>query len=240
MKLAIAQIQSLAGDISQNLQKHVLLSERAGKLGARLIVFPELSLTGYEPRLAKELATSQDDARLRPLQILSDTYSITICAGMPIRSSDGIKIGMIVFAPKAARKLYCKQLLHSDELAFFVAGSDELMLRIEGTGIAPAICYESLQIEHAEKAAKLQAQVYLASVAKSARGVEKGFAHYPTVAKRFSMPVLMANNVGPSDDFVGHGHSAVWSKQGELLGQLGESDEGLLMLDLETEAVSKF
>ena len=58
MKICIAQTQALKGNVRQNIQNHLQLIERAVELKSDLIIFPELSITGYEPELAKELATS--------------------------------------------------------------------------------------------------------------------------------------------------------------------------------------
>jgi predicted amidohydrolase len=158
-----------------------------------VIVFPELSLSGYEPKLANGLAIDHNDPRFSSLQELRDARDITIGAGMPIRGDKGTQIGMIVFIPARPRQLYCKQFLHSDELPYFVSGGHDLHLDFNEHRLAPAICYESLLPEHAEKAFKKGATLYVASVAKSAMGLEKAERHYPEIAREYSMPVLMSN-----------------------------------------------
>lgn len=112
-------------------------------------------------------------------------------------------------------------------------------MNIDNKKIAPAICYESLQPKHSENANKLGAEIYLASVAKSENGANKAMVHYPQIAKRYSMPVLMSNCIGFCDNFLGAGLSAVWTKQGQLAGQLDGRNEGLLIFDTETEEVTK-
>jgi predicted amidohydrolase len=141
---------------------------------------------------------------------------------------------MILLRPLIHRQLYCKQILHSDEYRFFEAGSNNLLLELEGMKIAPAICFESLQIEHGMRANAVGAQVYAASVAKSRAGLEKAIKHYSTLAKLNKMTVLMSNCVGPSDDFVSAGGSAIWNREGDRVGQLGDSSEGVLCFDTET------
>jgi len=64
MKVCVAQTRPIKEDISGNIANHIKLIELAVSLGAGTLVFPELSLTGYEPRLAEALATHQDDERL--------------------------------------------------------------------------------------------------------------------------------------------------------------------------------
>lgn len=51
------------------------------------------------------------------------------------------------------------------------------------------------------------------------------------------MTVLMANCLGPSDDFVTVGQSAIWNRHGELVGQLNDEQEGLVMIDTKTDEI---
>jgi predicted amidohydrolase len=196
-----------------------------------LLCCPELSLTGYEPALARSLATTADDDGFDVLQDEADARGMSIAVGAPTRSPQGVLISMIVFQPLRPRVTYSKQQLHADELPFFVHGEGQVVLKSSGQSIAPAICYESLQDSHAEQAAHLGAGIYLASVAKPARGVERAYAHYPAVARRHHMTVLMSNCVGPCDNFVSVGQSAVWNSRGELLAQLDGEHEGIVLFD---------
>ena len=61
----------------------------------------------------------------------------------------------------------------------------------------------------------------------------------PAVAKQYAMPVLMANCAGFCDNFLSVGKSAVWTKEGELVGQLDDKTEGILIFDTETEEVTE-
>ena len=141
---------------------------------------------------------------------------------------------MLVFRPDAARVVYSKQHLHADELPWFVAGNGQVTLSAGKEIVAPAICYESLLDAHCEAAVALGATIYVASVAKSAKGIEKADAHYPAIARRHSLPVLMANSVGPCDGFEAVGSSSIWNARGELLARLPASGEGALLLDTAT------
>lgn len=73
--------------------------------------------------------------------------------------------------------------------------------------------------------------MYLASVAKSERGVTSAYGHYPTIAKTHSMTVLMANCVGPADTFIGAGRSAIWSINGDLVCSADAFQEALVAYD---------
>lgn len=237
MKICTAQIRPLKGNILKNIEQHKKLINLAAANGADIIFFPELSLTGYEPKLAKELATIPLDNRLDDFQNMSDLKNITIGVGLPLNNIRGILISMVIFQPGKSRQIYSKQHLHEDELPYFVNGEGKLMLRMDNTKLAPAICYESLLPEHSKEAFENGAEIYLASVAKSANGIAKAYKHYPEVARKYGMIVLMSNCVGQSDDFESVGKSAIWNSSGTMVGAMDEVSEGMLMIDTETEAV---
>lgn len=231
MKLCAVQLASLKGDLPGNLQRHLVCIEQAAALGAELVVFPELSLTGYEPSVARQAALPVTSARLDPLQAACDRLGITVAVGLPLPTPDGIRIGMPVFCPDAPRQAYAKQRLHDDELPYFTPGHQALLLEVGEHRVAPAICYESMFMAHAAVARERGADLYLVSVAKTAKGIREGYAHYPEVARELGMPVLMANCVGPADTFIGAGGSAAWDSQGHLLASLDDHSEGLIVLD---------
>ena len=240
MKISIAQTKPVKGNISENIDIHKKLIHLAITYKADAIFFPELSLTGYEPGLAKNLATNQDDSKFDDFQTISDTSKITIGIGVPTKTHSGIQISMIIFQPDRPRQTYSKQQLHADELPYFVNGEKQIILTVNNTNIAPAICYESLQIDHSENASKLGAEIYVASVAKSQNGINKAMTHYPAVAKKFAMTVLMSNCVGYCDNFESVGNTSVWTKEGLLLAQLDAKNEGLLIYNSETEEIIKW
>ena len=68
MKIGAVQLQSITGDISSNLTKHLEFIKVAVAQDADLVFFPELSLMGYEPKLARSLATEKTDSRLDVIQ----------------------------------------------------------------------------------------------------------------------------------------------------------------------------
>ena len=93
MRIALAQAHAVAGEIATNVAHHLELVKLATAHGARLIVFPELSLTGYEPALAGRLALDLRDIRddggqspLRDLQRASDESGASILVGSPTAS----------------------------------------------------------------------------------------------------------------------------------------------------------
>lgn len=240
MKICAVQLASVKGDLAANLSRHLLAAHQAAERGAELICFSELSLTSYEPSLARQLATTPDTHLLQPLQALSDTSHTSICVGLPLAVAGSVRIGMLILQPGGPRLVYTKRRLHEDETAWFCAGDEPLIFAAGSHQVAPAICYESMFFEHAAEAHSLGADLYMVSVAKTAQGIEQGFVHYPEVARRLQMPVLMANCVGPADDFIGAGRSAAWDRQGQLMAALDEQRQGLLMLDSRRESAQTF
>ncbi|MFJ5355999.1 carbon-nitrogen hydrolase family protein [Pectobacterium sp. CHL-2024] len=237
MKICIAQISSVAGHIDENMKKHQDMIIAAARNAVDIIVFPELSLSGYEPSLAEGLALPPEDIKFDAFQSMSDEYGVSIAVGYPVKFSDGIKITMIIFQPEKETLFYSKQLLHPDEIPFFKQGKQQTTVSVEGKVVVPAICYESLQPTHALEAAKLGADLYVASVAKSANGVVRAYAHYPAIARKHGMFALMANAVGKADNFICAGQSAIWDREGKLLIQANATQEALLILDTETGKV---
>jgi predicted amidohydrolase len=234
MRICAAQTRPIPGNLDANLRSHLQLIDLAVELHAGLVLFPELSLTGYEPKVSKQLAISPYDSHLERLQSLADMHEIVICVGAPTMTLSGVCISMIIFRHGTRRQVYSKQLLHAAELPYFQRGKGQLLFRIGESAFAPAICYESLQPTHAEHAAGLGSRFYLASVAESARTLAKSGAHYPTVAHAHGMTVLMANCLGPCHEFVAAGRSAAWDHDGTLRAELDGEHEGLLLFDTAT------
>jgi predicted amidohydrolase len=239
MKIALAQTKPVRGDIQKNIENHVTLIEQAAANDAAVIIFPELSLTGYEPSLAKELATDATDSRLDIFQQLSDAKQITIGLGVPTNSADGIHITMVLFQPNKPRQVNSKMYLHADEEPFFVPGNNLTALVINDNPVALAICYEISIPEHSESAYKNGAQIYIASVAKTVKGVERSMVQLGDIASKFGMTVLLSNCVGMSEDGECGGRSSAWNNKGILLGQLNDTGEGLLIIDTGTQEVQK-
>lgn len=232
MKIALAQTTAVAGDIVCNIERHHAVVQEAVREKAALVLFPELSLSGYEPKLVSSLALSSDDDRLNRFQALADTGAVTVCIGLPLRTENGINISMMIFQPGKDRITYSKRYLHPDELPYFTAGTGALTFTLGSLTLAPAICYESLVPDHARQAVAQGAQVYLVSVAKSAEGLRKAIPYYQQLAANENLTVVIANAVGTNDDFVSAGQSGAWSPNGTLAGPLSEKEEGILFLNL--------
>ena len=235
MKICGAQTKPVTGNIQANIERHLLFIDRALSSGADAIIFSELSLTGYEPSLAKELATRADDQRFAAFQRISNTCKVSIGVGVPTDNGNHVSISMILFQPNKPPIVYSKKYLHPDEDEFFVPGANFPSLRINDTSIGIAICYELSIPEHFSAAHESGAEIYIASVAKFAKGIENAAKTLSAIAITHSIPVLMVNAVGIANNGICTGNSSAWDRKGQLAAQLGSSTEGLLVYDTVSE-----
>jgi len=237
MRIAVAQTEAIKGNIEKNIENHLKWIKQAVHNNADMVVFPELSLTGYEPDLAESLATNQDDTRLDEMQIISNNSSITIAVGLPTRKEREVFISMIIFQPHKERITYSKQYLYPPEKAIFKAGKNPLVLNFEKEVISPAICYEASVEAHCEFACQNNATVYIASVLSSVTGIDSELKKLSGIARNKHMVTFMANYVGKSGGYECAGKSSVWNEKGELIGQLGDKEEGLIVFDTKSKEI---
>lgn len=109
--ISVAQTCPFKGDVDANMGEHLRLVDLAASEGAHVILFPELSLTGYEVELAGHLAFSAHDSRLVPLIDKAASRSVTIIVGAPVRLGDRLHIGAFVLGPDGGVALYTKHRL---------------------------------------------------------------------------------------------------------------------------------
>jgi predicted amidohydrolase len=237
MRLCAAQTQPVTANIQANIERHKELITLAASAGTDAIIFHELSLTGYEPTLAKDLACDPNDSRLKYFQRIADNLEIIIGVGVPTRNRTGNCISMILFQPHRHKRIYSKKYLHRDEEEFFVSGENFSVLKINDTTIAPAICYEISVPEHAKDAHANGADFYIASVNKSVAGIDQAIVRLADIARSYSMTVLMSNCAGVCDGIDCAGKTSVWNNRGSLIGQLNDRCEGILILDTVTQEV---
>lgn len=238
MKISIAQIEPIKGDIEKNLSKHLKFIEAASSRRSDLIMFPELSLTGYEPELAKELALYSQDERLTPLQEICDKKNLIIGAGLPTKKDDNLFISMVIFQPGKERVTYSKQYLYPTEKNIFTPGNTPCVIPFdEANTIAPAICYELSNEEHAAHAHKMNANIYMASVLNSVNGVDADIEKLSKIASTYKMITFMSNYIGTSGGYECAGKSSIWNQEGELIAQFDSQTEGILIYDTLSKSV---
>jgi predicted amidohydrolase len=150
LTLAAAQSVSIAGDVPANIERHLALMHAAAEHGVHVLVFPELSLTGYEPSLAAALAIAPEDALLAPLREMAREWGLTAVVGMPIRLAPGagVLIGALVLGADGSLAVYTKQHLHPGEEAVFAPGQGGAALDIGDERIALAVCADFSRASH--------------------------------------------------------------------------------------------
>jgi predicted amidohydrolase len=238
--IAVAQTVAVRGDLDANLEQHLRLAHVAADGGAGVLVFPELSLTGYELDLAEGLALAADDRRLDPLVEVASSRSITLVAGAPLRVASRLHIGGFIIAPGRPVELHTKRHLGAfpagarvdgvvppAESAVFQPGDRQPLVRVGGSLAAVAICAEVGRPAHARRAAERGAGVYLASMFVIRSELERETATLRAHAATHSMVVAFANHGGPTGGLAAAGRSAIWSASGELLVRLGPRGPGV-------------
>ncbi len=232
MILAAAQTKPKRGNIASNLLDHYRFIELAAQNGAQLVVFPEMSITGYERENAMELAFAEDDYRIDHLKDLATDNNITVIAGAPILIENQLFIGEFIIAPNDAVSIYTKQYLHEGEDGFFQSVFDfNPLITIENQNIAFAICADIDNPKHPENAAKNSADIYAASIFFSPNGIPNAYRDLQSYAEKHKMNVLMSNFSGESWGSPSAGQSAFWNNKGELVAQMNDSDSGLLLVE---------
>ena len=121
--LAAAQVVARPGRLAASLEAHLALASAAAEAGASLVIFPELSLTGYSTSLTLRDALEPDAPAYDPLSELARRHQIVIVAGAPLASPRGVLIGSITFAPDGSRGTYSKRYLHHSESPIYYACS---------------------------------------------------------------------------------------------------------------------
>jgi predicted amidohydrolase len=224
---AVAQIAVSAGEVQANVQKHLRFMRQAAERGVQFLLFPELSLTGYEPALARELATSADDARLQPLRVLAAQRGMITVVGAPLLAGSGsdILIAALIFGREGQTGIYTKQHLHAGEEQVFTAGTGGAGLSVDSQHIALAVCADFSHASHVLKAAQDGAEMYAASVLISRNGYSADAQVLADYAREHRFVVMMANHGGPTGGWHAAGRSAIWGADGEQIAAIeGEGD----------------
>jgi predicted amidohydrolase len=229
-RIAAAQVASVRGDIAGNIRTHTAAAESAAARGISVLVFPELSLIGYEPDLAAELAITSTDERLAPLVALAQEHQMALVVGAPLQNA-GAKpcLGTILFAADGSTHAYAKMHLGDSEPKYFAPGSSPLAFATHGEAIGIAICADSSRPSHPQAYADGGATVYAASVFLNADWYASDAPRLAKYASRFRMLVLMANHAAAVGTYVSAGRSAVWAPDGALLAESAGTESSLVI-----------
>ena len=221
LRIAAAQSPSVPGDVARNVVTHLAFVRAAVLQGVQVLVFPELSLTGYEPAALAANVLHADHGALAPLRQAARDHGMAIVVGGPAAPVvDGAlpAIGAWVLAPDGSAALYRKRHLHASEETFASAGTEDAQVHLlAGEPTAIAVCADITHPEHAQAAHSAGAALYAAGAVISARGYGPESELLHGYARDHGMAVLLANFSGSTGGYVSAGRSAVWEPGGRCV-----------------------
>ncbi len=222
LSVTIAQINLVVGDINGNLAKILRTLARArDELGSRLVVFPELTITGYPPEDLL-LRPAFVDAAMDAVDILVPrVVGIAAVVGHPWRDGQRLYNAASVIDEGRLLARYLKHRLPNygvfDELRYFVPGGSPCVVDIDGVPVGVTICedvWESGPVEHSvEQGAKLVVNLN-ASPFHVNKPAEREQAVVAKRARASAVPIVYANLVGGQDELVFDGGSFVVDADG--------------------------
>ena len=220
LTIAAAQPRAAPGDVEANVTEAVALIAQAREQGCDLLVFPELSLTGYDvAHIAAQpsLAFAADDPRLEPL-VTACGDDITAIVGLPLREDGRLFIGSAAIQGGDVAALYRKQHLHGDEASVFAAGDGPVVVEAGGWKVGLAVCFDIAEPQHCAATAAAGAQVYAASVFLAAGAdLVRNTLRLHERAVAGDVHVVAANYAGQVGPVTAAGHSSIWAPGGAPL-----------------------
>ncbi|MGH9627053.1 MAG: carbon-nitrogen hydrolase family protein, partial [Bryobacteraceae bacterium] len=228
--IAAAQPASFPGDISRNAAHHLQFCAIAAERGAQLLVFPELSLTGYELALARANTVRPDSVDLDPLRQLARHARMTVVVGAPVlNDKDELHIAALALRPDGTVSTYTKEHVHQSEEHVFTSGPGGPTLAVEDATVALAICADASHPQHAARAASHGVNVYAAGVMITEDAYARKTGLLRGYAVEHRMAVLMANYSGTTGGSASAGKSAIWSEDGQLVAASSGTEESLIV-----------
>ncbi|MFN3712608.1 MAG: NAD+ synthase [Alcanivoracaceae bacterium] len=240
MRVVIAQRNFHVGDIEGNAGRVIAACEEARRLlGAELVVFPELCLTGYPPEdlLLRPSLNSRIEAVLAEI---AAAISVPVLLGYPaVRNGRRYNVaGLLTPGDGKPQQEYFKQCLPNyrvfDEKRYFHAGTDSRIIEIGGLQIGVTVCEDIWHAAPAAAARDAGARVLVnlnASPFRRDKHVER-LDQVCARARETGLPVIYCNLVGGQDELVFDGGSFVVNGQGERVVQGGFFEEALIPLDI--------
>src|SRR4051794_26821699 len=242
MRLALAQINTTVGDLEGN---RALILERMGEsraLGADVVLFPELAVTGYPPEDLLLRPGFIRAARLSLEQIAAATKGITALVGTPHFDGDLFN-ACAVCSKGEVQAIYRKRFLPNygvfDEERYFAAGRDLILLRLDEALIGVTVCEDMWQPGPPATDLALAGAQLLVNVSASPFHVGKDREReemFQQRARDASAFVAFVNAVGGQDELIFDGHSCVLDDQGEVLARAPGFEEALLVVDVDPTA----
>lgn len=233
MRVAVAQLTSVAGDVDANVATAVDAVSQAE--GAALLVLPELFLTGYTLPPA---VIAADDPRLTPLQDAAAAAGLVVLAGAAVAGESRPLLTTLAFGGDEIRHVYDKQHLSGGEQDWFEAGEAGTVLDLAAGPVALATCYDTCFPEHGRAAADSGAVLYAASVAYYAGSEHRRDLYTRARALDNGFFVAVGALVGRCGDAEFSGGAAIHDPEGRTLASVADGQEGVAIADLDLDLVA--
>jgi NAD+ synthase (glutamine-hydrolysing) len=242
MRLALAQINSVVGDVDGNSAKVVQWLHEARRATADLVLFPELVVTGYPPEDLLLRPGFVRAARRAVEEIARAAHGVTALVGAPHLDRDLFN-ACFVCTHGEIRCVYRKRYLPNygvfDEDRYFAPGYDEFLLRFGDVLVGPTICEDIWQPGPPATDLALAGAQLIANISASPFHVGKDREREQMLQVRAtdnSCFVALCNAVGGQDELIFDGHSVVLDDEGEVLARACGFEEELLVVDVEPAA----
>jgi NAD+ synthase (glutamine-hydrolysing) len=242
MRLALAQINAVVGDLDGNRRGILERLDEARGAGADLVLFPELVVTGYpaEDLLLRPGFIRAAERSLR--EIAARTEDVVALVGTPYFDGD-LYNACAVCADGEVQAIYRKRFLPNygvfDEERYFASGRDLMVLRLGEVLVGVTVCEDMWQPGPPATDLALAGAQLLVNVSASPFHVGKDREREEMFAARArdtSSFVAFVNAVGGQDELIFDGHSLVLDDEGEVLARAPGFEEALLVLDLDPTA----
>jgi NAD+ synthase (glutamine-hydrolysing) len=246
MRLALAQINTVVGDLDGNADRIRGRLEEAKQQGADLVLFPELAVTGYPPEDLLLRPSFIRAAQEKAEELARAARGIVALIGVPWLDRD-LYNACAVCAAGELKALYRKRFLPNygvfDEDRYFAPGRGLVLLEHGGTLVGPTICEDMWQPGPPATELALAGAQLLTNISASPfhvlrdREREEMFA---TRARDNACFVAFCNAVGGQDELIFDGHSLVLDEEGHIIARGPGFEEALLIADVEpAEAVGR-
>jgi NAD+ synthase (glutamine-hydrolysing) len=239
MRLALAQINTVVGDLEGNRQRIVRRLHEARQAEADLVLFPELAVTGYPPEDLLFRPEFLRQARRSLDQIAAEASDIAALVGFPWLERD-LYNACAVCAGGEVKAIYPKRFLPNygvfDEVRYFQPGRDLLLLRIGEALIGPTVCEDIWQPGPPATDLALAGAHVIANISASPFHVGKGLEREEmliTRARDNTCWVALVNAVGGQDELIFDGHSVVIDEEGVIVARAPSFEEALLVVDID-------
>jgi len=239
MRLALAQINTIVGDLDGNAELIRRRLAEAKDQQADLVVFPELAVTGYPPEDLLLRPSFVQAAQAKAEELARDARGIVALIGVPWFDRD-LYNACAVCAAGEIKTLYRKRFLPNygvfDEDRYFATGRDLVLLEHGGTLVGPTICEDMWQPGPPATELALAGAQLLVNLSASPfhllrdRERQEMFA---TRARDNSCFVAFCNSVGGQDELIFDGNSLVLDEEGHVLARGPSFEEALLVVDVE-------